>query len=74
MVMVTLTKTTRRLQECKCRSYDNLGKPGTLDGMSRVVRYKQDGLPDTKMDTVMATVTLNDSTSTSSIERETGNG
>jgi hypothetical protein len=50
---VTVTKTTgiRRLQECKCRSYDDLGKPGTSNGTSRIVRYEQDGLQDAKMDT-----------------------
>jgi hypothetical protein len=33
--MVTVTKTIRRLQESKCRSYNDLGKSGTSDGIGR---------------------------------------
>ena len=54
--MVTVTKTIRRLQESKCSSYDDLGKPGTSDGTGRFIRYRQDGQGDTKTDRVMVVV------------------
>ena len=54
--MVTVPKTTRRLQESKCRSYDDLGKPGTSDGTGRFIRYRRDGQGDTKTNRVMVVV------------------
>jgi hypothetical protein len=54
--MVTIPKTIRRLQESKCRSYDDLGKPGTSDGTGRFIRYRRDGQGDTKTKRVMVVV------------------
>jgi hypothetical protein len=54
--MVTAAKTIQRLQESKCRSYDDLGKPGTSDDTGGIVRYRRDGQQDAKTDTVMVIV------------------
>jgi hypothetical protein len=54
--MVTVAKTRQRLQESKCRSYDDLDKPGTSDGTRWTVRYRRDGQQDAKTDMVMVIV------------------
>jgi hypothetical protein len=53
---VIVTKTIRRLQKSKCRSYDDLDEPGTSDGIWWIVRYGRDGQQDAKTDTVMVIV------------------
>lgn len=54
--MVTVAKTIQRLQESKCRSYDDLDEPGTLDATGWTIRYRRDGQQDAKTDTVMVIV------------------
>jgi hypothetical protein len=54
--MVTDTKTIQRVQESKCRSYDDLGEPGTSDDAGGIVRYRRDGQQDAKTDMVMVIV------------------